>query len=229
MLKYVTSSVAALAVALVSISAAAAVTGGGVDGDAHPYVGALLVDGSVECSGVLVAPAVWATAGHCGAAGTRVAVSFDATLTAGSGFLGGTLVVDQTRGADLAVVLLDAPAQVAPARLPAADSVGSIGKGALVTTVGYGYSARASDGSFVYDGLRHVASSPVAKVSKSMLSLSTLTAGPCLGDSGGPQLLGSTVVSLTSSGSKDCAGKAEGYRLDTPAARAFLSRFVALP
>ena len=69
----------------------------------------------------------------------------------------------------------------------------------------------------------------MTKVSKATLGLSTSAGGPCLGDSGGPQLAGSTVLSITSGGSKDCAGKAEGYRLDTASARAFLSDFVALP
>ena len=229
MLKPVHSVIAALAVALVTVSTAAAVTGGGVDGDAHPYVGALVVNGSVECSGVLVAPTVFATAGHCGADGTRVSVSFDSKLTGSWSLLGGTLEVDPTKGADLAVVVLDAPARVAPATLPAANSAPSLVKGALVTSVGYGYSGWAADGSFVYDGFRHAASSPVTKVSKSTLSLSTTTAGPCMGDSGGPQLWGSTVLSLTSSGTKDCSGKADGYRLDTAPARTFLSGFVALP
>jgi hypothetical protein len=183
----------------------------------------------VECSGVLVAPTVFVTAGHCGADGTRVSVSFDSQLTSGWSLLGGTLEVDPTKGADLAVVVLDAPAPVAPATLPAADSAASLAKGSLVTSVGYGYSGWAADGSFVYDGLRHAASSPVTKVFKSTLSLSTTTAGPCMGDSGGPQLSGSTVLSVTSSGTKDCSGKAEGYRLDTAPARAFLSGFVALP
>jgi len=223
------SMIAALAVALVTVSTAAAITGGGVDGDAHPYVGALVVNGSVECSGVLVAPTVFATAGHCGVDGSRVSVSFDSKLDAGSSLLDGTLEVDSTKGSDLAVVVLDAAAGVVPASHPAAGSADSLGKGALVTSVGYGYSSRAADGSFVYDGFRRAASSPVTKVSKSMLSLSTSTAGPCMGDSGGPQLSGSTVLSLTSTGSKDCAGKAEGYRLDTQSARAFLSGFVALP
>jgi hypothetical protein len=227
--KPVHSVIAALAVALVAVSTAAAITGGGVDGDAHPYVGALVVDGSVECSGVLIAPTVFATAGHCGADGTRVSVSFDSKLTAGWSLLGGILQVDPTKGSDLAVVVLDVAAPVAPAALPAADSADSLAKGALVTSVGYGYSGWAADGSFVYDGLRHAASSPVTKVLKSTLSLSTTTAGPCLGDSGGPQLSGSTVLSVTSSGAKDCSGKAEGYRLDTQAARTFLSGFVALP
>jgi trypsin len=229
LLKPVPSILAALGIALVAVSTAAAVTGGVADGNAHPYAGALVVNGSVECSGVLVAPTVFVTAGHCGADGARVSVSFDSKLSGGWSLLGGTLEVDPANSADLAVVVLDAPARITPAALPAADSAGSLAKGALVTSVGYGYSGWATDGSFVYDGLRHAASSPVTKVSKSMLSLSTALAGPCLGDSGGPQLSGNTVLSVTSSGSKDCAGKAEGYRLDTQPARAFLSNFVALP
>jgi hypothetical protein len=227
--KPVPSIVAALAVALVTVSTAAAVTGGGVDGDAHPYVGALVVDGSVQCSGVLVAPTAFATAGHCGVDGARVSVSFDSKLDAGWSLLDGTLEVDPAKGADLAIVVLDSPAGVTPASLPAAGSADPILKGQLVTSVGYGYSSRAPDGSFVYDGFRRAADSPVLKISKSALILSTNIAGPCMGDSGGPQLSGSTVLSLTSTGSKDCSGKVEGYRLDTPSARAFLGSFVTLP
>ena len=83
MLKPVPSLIAALAAALVVVSTAAAITGGGVDGNAHPYVGALVADGSVQCSGVLVAPRVFATAGHCAADGARVFVSFDSKLGEG--------------------------------------------------------------------------------------------------------------------------------------------------
>lgn len=229
MLKPVPSLLAALAAALVTVSTAAAITGGSIDGDAHPYVGALVVNGSVQCSGVLVAPAVFVTAGHCGADGSRVAVSLDSKLDGGWSLLQGTLEVDPAKGADLAVVVLDAPAGVGPATLPAAGLAGSLAKGAVVTSVGYGYSSRTADGSFVYDGFRHAASSPVLRVAKATLTLSTSTAGPCMGDSGGPQLAGDTVLSVTSTGSKDCSGKAEGYRLDTPSARAFLGDFVALP
>lgn len=229
MLKPAPSLLAALVAALVTVSTAAAITGGSIDGDAHPYVGALVVNGSVECSGVLVAPAVFVTAGHCGADGSRVAVSLDSKLDGGWSLLQGTLEVDPAKGADLAVVVLDAPAGVGPASLPAAGSAGFLEKGALVTSVGYGYSSRTADGSFVYDGFRHAASSPVLRVAKRTLTISTSTAGPCMGDSGGPQLSGDTVVSVTSTGSKDCSGKAEGYRLDTPSARAFLAGFVALP
>lgn len=229
MLKPVPSLLAALAAALVTVSTAAAITGGSVDGDAHPYVGALVVDGSVQCSGVLVAPTVFATAGHCGADGSRVSVSFDSQLGDGWALQHGTLQVDPAKGADLAVVVLDLPAGVAPAALPAAGSAGSLAKGNLVTSVGYGYSSRAADGSFVYDGFRRTATSPVKRVAKATLVISTATAGPCMGDSGGPQLSGSTVLSVTSTGSNDCTGTAEGYRLDTPSARAFLGGFLPLP
>lgn len=215
--------------ALTVATTALAVTGSIPDGDAHPYVGALVVDGALQCSGVLIAPTVFATAGHCGVDGARVAVSFDSELGDGWRLLGGTLEVDPARKADLAVVVLDAPAPVAPAALPGAGAAELLAKGALLTSVGYGYSGWTLDGGFVYDGLRRTAVSPLLRVGKSTLVLSTRTAGPCLGDSGGPQLLGDTVLSVTSVGSKDCTGQAEGYRLDTAAARAFLAGFVGLP
>lgn len=229
MLKPVRSIASAFAVALITVSTAAAITGGSIDGDAHPYVGALVVDGAVQCSGVLISPTVFATAGHCATDGSRVSVSFDSKLGEGWNLVSGTFEVDVARRADLAVVVLDAPTDVVPAALPAAGAAESLVKRVLVTSVGYGYSSWAADGSFIYDGYRRVASSPVLKVSKSALTLSTSLAGPCLGDSGGPQLAGNTVLSLTSGGSSDCTGRAEGYRLDTPSARAFLGSFVALP
>ncbi|HUH14687.1 MAG TPA: trypsin-like serine protease [Gaiellaceae bacterium] len=222
-------ALASLAAALTVVTTAAAVTGSTPDGDAHPYVGALVVDGAVACSGVLVAPTVFATAGHCGADGARVAVSFDAALGDGWSLLEGTLDVDSSKRSDLAVVVLDAPAGAAPATLPAAGRVALLGKGDVVTSVGYGYHGRDADGNWLYDGLRRAADSPLLKVGKSSLTLSTADGGPCMGDSGGPQLDGDTVLSLTSTGSKDCSGKAEAYRLDTAAARAFLGDFVALP
>ena len=228
--------IASLVVALVTVSSAAAITGGRVDGDAHPYVGALLVDGQVACSGVLVSPTVFATAGHCTAGladGTRVEVSFDSSLDrSGWSLLGGSAHTDPAYkggGADphdLAVVVLDAAAPVVPARLPA---VGAAAGHALVTSVGYGYSSIAADGGFVYDGLRHAAEAPVTGLTKALLRLSTRAGGPCLGDSGGPLLAGDTVLALTSTGSKDCSGKADGYRLDTVSARAFLAGFAPLP
>ena len=223
------SAVAALVVA----STALGVTGSTVDGDAHPYVGALVAGGpggeTVRCSGVLVAPTVFATAGHCGVDGERVSVSFDEKLDDGWSLRDGTLRVDPARKADLAVVVLDSAAASKPAALPQAGAVDALFRKPPVTSVGSGYSSVAPDGSWVYDGYRRWADSPVKRSSRLFLTISTREAGPCLGDSGGPQLAGDTVLSLTSAGSKDCSGKAEGYRLDSAPARAFLARFLPLP
>jgi Trypsin len=218
-----------VAAALTVVTTAAAITGSTPDGEAHPYVGALVVDGSVACSGVLIAPTVFATAGHCGADGARVQVSLNSKLDNGWILVPGTLQVDGSRRSDLAVVVLDTASGVTPAALPAADSVALLKRKDVVTSVGYGYSSQAADGSWVYDGLRRVADSPVVDVTRKTLKISTLQAGPCMGDSGGPQLTGNTVLSVTSGGPKDCSGRTEGYRIDTLSARLFLAQYVLLP
>ena len=41
--------------------------------------------------------------------------------------------------------------------------------------------------------------------------------------------LSESCTAVTSAGAKDCSGQAEGYRLETAAARAFLGTFAALP
>lgn len=237
MLRSVHVLLALLAGALAIVSTASAIVGGRVDGDAHPYAGALVVDGAVACSGVLVSPSVFATAAHCVEGlpgGARVAVSFDSSLDpAGWTLLGGAAFADpayagKTRS-DLAVVVLDRAAPVTPAALPGRNAVDAVARGTQVTSVGFGYSAVTGKGAFVYDGLRRAAESPVKKLTALTLTLTTRAAGPCLGDSGGPQLLGNTVLALTSSGSKDCSGSAEGVRLDSGPARAFLGHFVAIP
>ncbi len=175
------ATLASLAAALTAVTAAAAITGSTPAGDAHPYVGALVVDGAVACSGVLIAPTVFATAGHCTAGlgeGARVSVTFDAALDESRWSLleGAAHTHPDYSGKgsdprDLAVVVLDAPAGVAPAALPAAGSVEALQKGAIVTSVGYGYSGRDADGSWVYDGLRRAADSPVVSIAQTSLKI----------------------------------------------------------
>ena len=83
---------AAAAVVTLGITAAAlAITNGGPDGDAHPYVGALLAphafsDGTwEECSGTLISSTVFLTAAHCDMGVSRVAVTFDSQYNAKTG------------------------------------------------------------------------------------------------------------------------------------------------
>lgn len=252
---------AAVSALLLLAGSATAVTGGQIDGNGHPAVGALIADipgvGRVPlCSGTLISPAVFLTAGHCTAelpalGVARVWVSFAQTLETANGLVGGTFVTDPLFGRDrgdlhdLAVVLLDAPGvAITPAALPTAgllDGLQDTGalRGQLFTNVGYGYSGREVSGGqprFLYDGQRRVSRSPFSALTKSSLKLqgnsnATGLGGVCFGDSGGPATLGdsATVAAITSSGDQACAGSSVAYRLDTLSARAFLARFVELP
>jgi len=75
-----------LAVALGAVGIAYAITYGEPDGDGHPYVGlALFYDEAGEymwrCSGTLLSPTVFMTAGHCAVDSASAKVFFDADLT----------------------------------------------------------------------------------------------------------------------------------------------------
>lgn len=101
---------------------AAAITGGTPDGTAHPYVGIVLTPDGGLCSGSLLSPTVFLTAGHCTAyfdesGAGQVYVSFDPQVTADS-----TLITSDTWythpdyvGADwpytqdFGIVILDTP------------------------------------------------------------------------------------------------------------------------
>jgi secreted trypsin-like serine protease len=236
--KILSSCATALAAAAFVVAPGLAITGGSVDGAAHPSVGLIATDGSDGtrtplCSGVLVAPTVVVTAAHCFAAdGERVSVTFDATADpARSSFTAGRAVVDPAYGSDkrdphdLAVVLLAAPVSPTPARLPSAGEVARSAPGDVVN-VGYGYQS-AKDA--VYDGVRRWSTSQVAKVDAATISLKLRDGGVCFGDSGGPHFSGTTVAAIVSTGNRACSGQSTGYRLDTAAARQFLGRFVPLP
>jgi hypothetical protein len=57
---------------------------------------------------------------------------------------------------------------------------------------------------------------------------SNVDGGGCFGDSGGPWLLDGAIAAIVSGGSGSCSGNSTAYRLDTPAARAFLAPYVTL-
>jgi hypothetical protein len=234
--KLLIAGVAALAVA----APAFAITGGSLDGTAHPAVGLLLADRGngpePDCSGSLVSPTVFVTAAHCTGdlASARVWVSFDSRYVAGSSsLLSGTAHTDPEWGLvkkdshDLAVVVLDrAVTGVTPFKLPREAALDAAGVSSQAfTNVGYGY----SDRSFTFDGYRRWSISSSASVKPTELRLSEKDGGVCFGDSGGPRLLGDVVVAVTSTGNANCTGQSISYRLDTPAARAFLAPFVAAP
>ncbi|HEX2992985.1 MAG TPA: trypsin-like serine protease [Anaerolineales bacterium] len=111
-----------------AVSPAAAVTDGELDGDGHPYVGlmvAQLEDGTPlwRCSGTLLSPTLFLTAGHCTEApAAHVEIWFDADVTDAAaqnypftGDVGGTPYTHPQYDPnafflfDLGVVVLDEP------------------------------------------------------------------------------------------------------------------------
>ncbi|MEM5775552.1 MAG: trypsin-like serine protease [Anaerolineaceae bacterium] len=83
-----TSLVFVIVLLLVTSMPAGAVTDGTPDGDGHPYVGIMVAfdefGNGWRCSGTLLSPTVFLTAGHCtdGAVG-KVQLWFDADVQSG--------------------------------------------------------------------------------------------------------------------------------------------------
>jgi hypothetical protein len=247
--------VAVAAAALTLATRAGAITYGEPDGNAHPWVGALLApvaysDGTWEtCSGTLISPTVFLTAAHCDQGVTRVAVTFDTSYNAQTGTTyWGTWHADpnfnQAQGDphDVAVVVLDDAVQgITPARLPEAGSLSGLKVGTRFTAVGYGaQSVTIEQGpTFHYADIRYVATGGLRAVNPSWLRLSMNPAlgdgGTCYGDSGGPNFLGAgttetnIVAATTITGDTMCRATNVDYRMDTPSARAFLGQYVTLP
>jgi secreted trypsin-like serine protease len=231
--------------ALAFAGSAGAVLNGTFDGGAHPYVG-LVSDGSIACSGFLVGPRTFVTAGHCFADGAAVHGANDASPTKPTwtgvahrdpSYCCG---IDNPQTHDLAVVTLD-QAQPRPyAKLAALGAVAKLPKKGSVTAVGYGVSGFTNGGgkpaplasfqrSFATLAVGNTGNDLSAEFFKLGSSASGNNAGACYGDSGGPDLLPGTdvAVGLTSFGSNSiCSGPSYAYRLDTPDAQRFISQFL---
>lgn len=249
-------SVLSLALFFGLAAAAYAITGGGPDGNGHPEVGALLAqqafsDGTwEECSGTLISPTVFLTAEHCDEGVSRVAVTFDSTYDSATGttYWGtwhGNPNYNQSQSdpEDVAVVVFDKPVKgITPARLPKAGSLDGLSGSQQFTSVGYGAQAVTSGQgghTYHYADVRYVAVGTLNSETPTWLRISqnasTGNGGTCYGDSGGPNFLGAgssetnIVAGTTITGDTQCKSTNVDYRLDTPAARAFLGQFVTLP
>ena len=120
---------ALLASSLLLPASAGAIVNGSFDGGAHPYVG-IAVAGDDFCSGSLVSPTLFITAGHCTAAfagsGETTFVTFDAHARPTSTYVTGTPYthpdffdvppqgtgVPASVGHDVGVVVLDEPVEL---------------------------------------------------------------------------------------------------------------------
>jgi V8-like Glu-specific endopeptidase len=164
MKKVTVSLLLALMLVLSTIGVASAVTDGELDGEGHPYVGLMVAQDEAgnplwRCSGTLLSPTLFLTAGHCTEApAAHVEIWFDSDVESGipangypnTGDVGGSPYTHPQYDPnafylyDLGVVVLDEPLAMAEyGALPELDQLDSLktrrGKQDVTSTaVGYG-------------------------------------------------------------------------------------------
>lgn len=226
-----------------------AISDGDLDGNGHPYVGLMVAqDGKGQplwrCSGTLLSPTIFLTAGHCTEApAAHIEIWFDADVESGipeNGypFKGDTSGRPYTHPQydpnafylyDLGVVVLKKPVYIGKyARLPAVDQLDKLAtqRGTQnVTFTAVGYGLQEINPVFVEaERVRMVAYPQLLQINSGftgdfslLLSNNHSTGGTCFGDSGGPNFVGKSnvVAGVTSFGiNGNCAGTGGVYRVD---------------
>jgi hypothetical protein len=215
------------ALSFLVVMPASAVTNGDLDGSGHPFVGLMVADDADgnplwRCSGTLIAPTVFLTAGHCTAApAARATIWFDADVESGIPGNGYPFVgdVDGTTFThpnydpnafflyDLGVVVLDEPVYMDNyGRLPELDQLDALKtrrgrQNQMFTAVGYGLQ-RINPVFVQAERVRMVAMPHLIQINTPgftgdfslLLSNNHSTGGTCFGDSGGPNFIGSSYV-----------------------------------
>jgi V8-like Glu-specific endopeptidase len=229
---------------------AAAVTDGVPDtGNDYPFVGLMVAQDDEgnplwRCSGTLISPTLFLTAGHCTYGADHVEIWFDADVESGipengypfQGDVGGTPYThpeyDETAFYlhDLGIVVLDEPIYKEEyGQLPELNELDALspGAGTVFTAVGYGLQKSFPDAAswkeqaervrlISHPHLLQINSGIVGDFSL-LLSNNAHTGGTCFGDSGGPNFIGDTnvIAGVTSFGlNSTCAGTGGVYRID---------------
>ena len=224
---------------------ATAITDGAPDGTGHPYVGLMVAQTAAgaplwRCSGTLISPTLFLTAGHCTEApAAHVEIWFDADVQSGipangypnTGDVGGTPYTHPQYNPaafylyDLGVVVLDEPMDMsAYGALPGLDQLDSlkVRRSTTFTSVGYGLQKAFPDAAAwkeVAIRERMVAHPHLLQINTGftgdgslVLSNNANTGGTCFGDSGGPNFLGDSnvVAGVTSFGLNSTCGGTGG-------------------
>jgi hypothetical protein len=249
----------ALAIAACLAPAIGAITYGTPDGNAHPNVGLLVArtaDGYFAvCSGTLVSPTVFLTAGHCTAAIEQLnadafvtfapAPPYIPTLLSGTAYTHPDFGQSFPNTADIGVVVLDAPVTgIQPARIPSEGYLDDLStqrgrNDVYFTHVGYGtQSVRPRP---VSEVLRYQGVSSLINLRNALTAGFNLqtTANPgrgrsgiCFGDSGGPAFFENTNVVVAVHSfvlNTNCKGVGVSYRIDTATSLDFLAQFGVFP
>lgn len=213
---------------LISAMPAAAVTDGQLDGNGHPFVGLMVAQDASgtplwRCSGTLLSPTVFLTAGHCTEApAARAQIWFAADVQSGvpaNGYPNHGEVAGTTHTHplfnfpqhDVGVVVLDTPVVMsAYGVLPSLNQLDVLKtkrglQDVTFTAVGYGLQQSFPDAAAWKDvalKIRMVAYPKLNQINvpgftgnfSLLLSNNAHTGGTCFGDSGGPNFLGSSNV-----------------------------------
>lgn len=205
-----------------------AIPNGELDGNRHPFVGLMVAQNASgnplwRCSGTLVSPTVFLTAGHCTDGAAHVEIWFDADVESGipangypfDGDVGGTPYThpDYNPNAfffrDVGVVVLDTP-QISPnghyGVLPDLNQLDRLKtvrgrQNQTFTAVGYGLQ-RINPVFVEAERVRMLATPQLIQINvpgytgdfSLLLSNNHSTGGTCFGDSGGPNFLGDSDI-----------------------------------
>ncbi len=242
-----------LAALLISIVPVSAIIWAGPDGIQHPYVGIALftVNGKVShlCSGTLLSPTVFLTAGHCTDGTDSARVSFDAAISGTSTWRHGATFThpDYNTGfpntRDVGVIELHSPVTLTQyGVLPSLGALDGMAQNRglsnqLFTIVGYGDQAIVPSPRWApvrYYGTPQLVELDSAWTGGFNIHLSgnagqRAPGGACFGDSGGPALLGNSNI-VAGVGSfvlnPTCTGASFYYRVDTSVAQDFITPFL---
>jgi hypothetical protein len=135
---------------------------------------------------------------------------------------------------DVAIVVVPEAMPGPYASLPARNSVANLPRKQTVISVGYGLRVRPKDATNEF-GQRFRATSQIIQAASSSSGgeYVKLSANPgqgkggtCFGDSGGPTLIGDTIVAITAYGTNgNCAGVTYAQRIDIAQTRDFIDSF----